>query len=146
MKKLFLIILFFAELVAAQTDWVKWEAQEISYELKTNLQTEEINKNFTAKVFSGLQKAYKFLVSDLDGDNCPFFPSCSEFFVHSVNEAGLIKASFMFTDRFIRDLNFFKGFDDYPLHISGKYYDPACNYTLISQKIKFYSGGDIVNE
>ncbi len=146
MKTVIIIILLFSSLIFSQTDWVKWEAKQISYEVKKEVIQPSAANGLGTKLVSGLQKFYKFFISDLDGDNCPFYPSCSKFFVESVNEAGLIKGSLMFTDRFIRDLNFFKGSNDYPKYINGKYYDPAYNYTLISQKIKYFPGDAVVKE
>lgn len=146
MRTIAVILLLFPYLIFSQTDWVKWEAKQISYEQRRAVIPSSSANGLGTKLASGLQKVYKFFISDLDGDNCPFYPSCSTFFVESVNEAGLIKGSLMFADRFIRDLNFFKGSNDYPEHISGKYYDPAYNYTLISQKIKYFTGDSVVKE
>ena len=131
----------------AQTDWVKWEAKQVTYELPTHQNHNYTidNSNFGMTILSVVRNAYYFFISDLDGDNCPFDPSCSAFFIQSVKETSIIKGTLMFADRFTRDLNFFKGMNHYPLLASNKFSDPVYNYTLHSEKIKFYSGRDIEN-
>lgn len=145
--RLLISFLFITEISSAQTDWVKWEAKEISYELITHQHHDyTIDKsNFGMTILSVVRNTYYFFISDLDGDNCPFEPSCSAFFLQSVKETSIIKGTLMFADRFTRDLNFFKGMNHYPLLSSNKFSDPAYNYTLHSVKIKFYSGSDIEN-
>lgn len=122
----------------AQTDWVRWEGKETSYELTpTHHHDYTLDKSsFGMTLFSVLRNTYYFFISDLDGDNCPFEPSCSAFFLQSVKETSIFKGSLMFADRFTRDLNFFKGTDHYHLLASKKFSDPAYNYTLHSEKIK----------
>lgn len=139
MKNILLIILFSALNSYAQTDWQKWDVQKVSYELPAIQRHDySIDKtNFGTKILSVARNAYYFFISDLDGDNCPFAPTCSAFFIQSVKEANLIKGTLMFADRFTRDINFFKGMNHYRLNSSGKFFDPAYNYTFDSQKIKF---------
>ena len=40
-------------------------------------------------------KIYKFLVSPLLGNNCRFFPTCSEYFIDSIKEFGFLKGTFL---------------------------------------------------
>ncbi|OGV01944.1 MAG: hypothetical protein A3J84_05585 [Ignavibacteria bacterium RIFOXYA2_FULL_37_17] len=123
----------------AQSDWARWEGKEISYELtSTHHHDYALDKSgFGMTILSVFRNAYYFFISDLDGDNCPFEPSCSEFFLQSVKETSIFKGTLMFADRFTRDLNFFKGMNHYPILASNKFSDPAYNYTLHSAKIKF---------
>lgn len=135
MRKFFLIIFFSAVVSSAQTDWVKWGAEQVAYEIKNN---KEQTRN--AGLLASVQSAYKFLISDHDGDNCPFYPSCSQFYVEAVNNSGFVKGTLMFADRFTRDLNFFKGWKHYPIdRKTGKFFDPAYNYTLNPNAIQFLS-------
>lgn len=129
----------------SQTDWVKWDAEVISYKIgdQTNRFKGNENKTYDSGIISLLRNTYAFFISDLDGDNCPFYPSCSNFFVQSVAETGLIKGSLMFSDRFMRDMNLFKGKSHYPIHKSGKYFDPPINYTLLEEKIKYSFSGKV---
>ncbi len=122
----------------AQTDWVRWEGKETLYELPAiHHHDNTVDKSsFGMILLSVLRNTYYFFISDLDGDNCPFEPSCSAFFLQSVKETSIFKGSLMFADRFTRDINFFKGTDHYPLLTSRKFSDPANNYTLHSEKIK----------
>ena len=135
---LFLLILTYN--LNAQTDLTRWEGKEISYELTPahHHHNYALDKsNFGMTILSVFRNTYYFFVSDLDGDNCPFEPSCSAFLLQSIKETSIFKGTLMFADRFTRDLNFFKGTNHYPLLTTNKFSDPAYNYTLHSTKIKF---------
>ncbi len=122
----------------AQTDWVKWEGKETYYLLPvTHNHDYAVDKSSVGMIIlSVVRNTYYFFISDLDGDNCPFEPSCSAFFLQSVKETSIFKGTLMFADRFTRDLNIFKGLNHYPLLASNKFSDPAYNYTLDFTKIK----------
>ena len=51
------------------------------------------------KIFSYLLikiiKLYKLLVSPYLGNNCRYLPTCSEYFIDSLNEYGFIKGSIL---------------------------------------------------
>ena len=124
--------------LSAQTDWTKWEAKQVSYELPNHQHHDyTIDKSgFGLTILSAVRNAYYFFVSDLDGDNCAFSPSCSSFYLQAIKETSIIKGTLMFADRFTRDINFFKGSNHYTLLPSNKFFDPAHNYTLHSVNIK----------
>ena len=146
MKYFYLIsaLLFFSTNLLSQTDWEKWEKAKTDYTLKDNYRHRDYNfnsdnaGNFLVKSFVN---AYWFFVSDLDGDNCPFRPSCSSFFVDAVKETNIFQGTLMFFDRFTRDVNVFKE-AEYPREKSGFYYDPASLYTL-SGKINYIPANEI---
>ena len=46
-------------------------------------------------LFIGLIKFYKFFLSPLFGQNCRFLPSCSEYFIESLEVHGPIKGSYL---------------------------------------------------
>jgi len=148
MKNLFLLFLLTATITYAQTDWVKWEVQKASYVTfpVTDNSNQSSNSGFVSTLVSGLVSFYQFLISDLDGDNCPFYPSCSRFFVRAAKSSGIFKGTLMFVDRFTRDMNFFKGHTHYPLHKVGKFYDPSENYQLDQSRIKYIPSTKIVTE
>lgn len=135
---IFFTILFSIPLYA-QTELRKWEAKEISYTLPASVKRDyKIDTTNAGLTFlSLLRNTYYFFISDLDGDNCPFTPSCSKFFMDAVKETNVLKGLLMFSDRFTRDMNIFKGNDHYKLGNNGKLIDPPYNYTLNLQKIKF---------
>lgn len=124
--------------LSAQTDSTKWEAKPVSYDLPIHQNRDyTIDKSgFGLTIFSMARNAYYFFISDLDGDNCAFSPSCSSFYLQAIKETSIIKGTLMFADRFTRDINFFKGSNHYLLLPSNKFFDPAYNYTLHSVKIK----------
>lgn len=147
MKNLFLLIFVFITIsLNAQTDWQRWGAKEISYELpQPEKKDYSIDRSgFVPSTVSVLKNAYYFLISDLDGDNCPFHPTCSNFFVESVKETNIFQGALMFADRFTRDLNIFKK-GHYPLYKTGKFFDPVTNHKLSLNEIKVIPSNQIVN-
>ena len=144
---IFVFLFFlFTPFLYSQTDWVKWGKAEVSYTIKSDSYADETkveNPGITAGALSLLREIYAFFISDHDGDNCPFYPSCSNFYVKSVKEAGIIKGTLMFADRFTRDMNIFKSPSHYPRHTTGRFYDPPQNYTLHEDKIIYYSSETI---
>ena len=65
---------------------------------------------------------YWITFSDVDGEHCPFSPSCSEYLRITVRESGLIEGMLKFADRFTRDVTPIKT-GLYPVK-HGKLYDP----------------------
>lgn len=143
MKRIFLILIFSSALIA-QPDWERWEAKEVNYELQSISQKSyDINdSSLEMTILSTVKNGYYFFISDLDGDNCPFYPSCSAFLVESVKQTNFIQGALMFSDRFTRDLNLFKDPLNYHLHESGKFYDPVENYSLNPRKFILFSESD----
>ncbi len=45
------------------------------------------------KILIYLIKFYKYLLSPLIGNNCRYLPTCSEYFIDSLNEYGVLKGS-----------------------------------------------------
>ena len=138
--KLFFLFLFLGVIsISAQNEWTRWESKKVSYEIPADPDKEyQADKSgFGMTILSAVRNAYSFFISDLDGDNCSFSPSCSSFYLQSVKETSIFKGTLMFADRFTRDINFFKGANNYTLLPSNKFYDPASNYSLHSEKIKF---------
>jgi putative component of membrane protein insertase Oxa1/YidC/SpoIIIJ protein YidD len=138
------VLLFFSTNLFSQTDWKKWGKAKTDYTLKNTYRHRNYNfdsdnaGNFVVKSFANV---YWFFVSDLDGDNCPFRPSCSAFFVEAVRETNIFLGTLMFFDRFTRDTNIFKE-GKYPREKSGYYYDPSSLYTL-SGKIYYIPVNEI---
>ena len=62
-------------------------------------------------------KIYKYVISPLIGNNCRYLPTCSDYFIDSLNEFGFIKGSYMGTKRLLscHPIKFLGG---------GKGYDP----------------------
>ncbi len=136
MKVLFFI--FISVTIFAQTDLTRWEKKEPIYTKSVfSIKEETVTKNdvFTFLVKNS-QKVYKVVISDLDGENCPFYPSCSKFYVESVSKGGIIKGTLMFFDRFTRDLNIFRDRKHYDELPNGKLFDPVDNYLLKPDKFK----------
>ncbi len=128
MSKLLITLFFLITAVStAQQELMKWEGEKISYLLPASSHS-RIQPKEGNSLLSEFKFFYKNFVSEYDGDNCPFYPSCSNFFVEAVEETNLLNGSLLFADRFTRDMNFFKYYNHYPLDKSGKFYDPVQKY------------------
>lgn len=137
LMKLLLISLLLWTTAFSQSERLRWEKASVSY--KVDQSSEARDYSYTSKDISHLivksfTNVYWFLISDQDGDNCPFYPSCSSFLVNAVEETNLIQGTLMFFDRFTRDASFAGRHLRYSKHISGRLYDPSCYYTFLPPK------------
>jgi putative component of membrane protein insertase Oxa1/YidC/SpoIIIJ protein YidD len=148
MKFLFIIsfiCLFSLDSLISQTDWERWGKAETDYQLLNKFQHRDyfFNTDNPSKYFvKSLANVYWFFISDVDGNNCPFKPSCSSFFIQSIEETNLAQATLMFFDRFTRDMNIFK-MGHYPRTKEGYFYDPPSLYSL-ANPIEFIPSSEIV--
>ncbi len=126
MKSILFILFLFPAIFFSQTETHHWQVISNKYEL--NSKTKTVAKQTTGFV-SFLRNSYQFLISDYDGNNCPFYPSCSKFFVEAVQKTNLFEGFLMFADRFTRDLNYFNR-GNYEVKKFGKLYDPPDKYIL----------------
>ena len=147
--KVFLFSVLFTTSAFCQIENLKWQKADISYEKQIHTKKRDYSfKSENAGEFltKSLTNVYWFFISDVDGDNCPFRPTCSAFLLQSAKETNIFQASFMFFDRFTRDMNIAKGHDHYPRVSAGYYYDPPQNYTLNQGKIKYLPPAFIVED
>lgn len=124
MSKIILLILILSCKLTAQQDFKRWSKVIVSYEITVS---DEKNDTTNSEILTGLHRFYKYFISDLDGDNCPFSPSCSNFFIAAYNKTNLLKAALMFSDRFMRDTNIFNR-DNYKANLTGKLIDNPEDY------------------
>ncbi len=127
MKLLFLLILTSPFFLYAQSEMEKWEKSEHSYEIKPDKHSHQ-QESSGSSITSSFVSVYKFFISDLDGDNCAFNPSCSSFFSEAVYEVGFISGVLLFADRLTRDFNPAGRDENYQYKINGKYSDPVSRY------------------
>jgi putative component of membrane protein insertase Oxa1/YidC/SpoIIIJ protein YidD len=128
---------------------LKWRKADFSYEKQTHQSKRDYSfdsENAGEFLTKSLTNAYWIFISDVDGDNCPFRPTCSAYFLQSAKETNIFQASLMFFDRFTRDMNIAKGHDHYPRVNDGYYYDPPQNYTLNQGRIKYLPPAFIVDD
>lgn len=148
MKFVLVFILVISSHLFAQTDWVKWGKADYSYQVKDKNEYRDYkidNTNLGSGALKLFTDGYWFFLSDVDGDNCPFSPTCSSFFLKSVHKTNIFQGSLMFFDRFTRDMNIYKKNDRYPLAINMHFYDPPSLYTLKTRNIKYIPPHVIVN-
>ena len=136
--KIVWLILVFSFSLFAQTDWQRWQKSEINYAEKID----DPERSYSLRAddpFEFLLKTaavtYWFFISDVDGDNCPFDPSCSSFFLESVKASNIIEGTLMFADRFTRDFNVFNR-SDYRITRKGRLADPPEKYLLTTARLK----------
>ena len=142
------LLLFLCTSAFGQLDNLKWKKADLSYEKPDEYRKR--NYSFQADdagefIKKSFVNAYWFFISDVDGDNCPFSPTCSSFFMDATEETNIFQATLMFSDRLTRDTNPIKK-NRYPHGISGHYYDPATNYTLNQGRIKYLPPEFIVED
>ena len=132
----------FAQSGSAETDgrWVKWGKADYSYQMPDKFEHRDYSlkeKNTGRFLLKTFADTYWLLISDVDGDNCSFSPTCSNFFLQSVEATNLFQGSLMFFDRFTRDMDIFGKMGHYPYALDGYLYDPPSNYKLDKDSIKY---------
>lgn len=131
MKLLIIILIICSFSAFSQNESFKWEKAEYLY--RTDDSHNKRNITFDSDdpfeiITKSFVYSYRLFISDLDGDNCPFHPSCSSFLLDAVEETNIVTGTLMFFDRFTRDASFIGRNSRYPIHKSGKLYDPAHFY------------------
>jgi hypothetical protein len=147
-KNILVIACLFTVTLFSQTDWEKWGKADISYEIHNDKTQRSYNisgDNAGQIILRTTAVGYWFFISDVDGDNCPFSPTCSSFFLQSVKETNIIQGTLMFADRFTRDMDIFGRLTHYPIARNKHLYDPPSLYTLDRDKIKYIPAGILVN-
>ena len=134
------LILSYSFNTFAQTDWIKWGKADYSYQTKNP--AVQLNYSFDLSnpgrfFLKSLVNTYWFFISDVDGDNCSFSPTCSNFFMQSVEKTNIAEGSLMFFDRFTRDMDIFGKLNHYPRIQDGHFYDPPSLYIFNSDSIKY---------
>ena len=149
-KILFISLVLFPILLFSQSDWVKWEKADFDYRKSNEYRHRDYSydndSSASQYVVKTTANVYWYFVSDLDGDNCPFRPSCSAFFVESSKHTNVFQGTLMFLDRFTRDFNIYKRHKHYPRVMDGYYYDPVSLYTLDESKIKYVPSSAIIEQ
>jgi len=158
-KIFFISVLLFTGTVFSQTEnsnkldenagWVKWGKADDRYEKPNKFRHREYSfdsESVSGFVAKATANAYWYFFSDLDGDNCPFRPSCSAFFVQASKETNIVQGTLMFFDRFTRDINVYKRYEHYPRVKDGHYYDPVSLYTLDENKINYIPPSNTVTK
>jgi putative component of membrane protein insertase Oxa1/YidC/SpoIIIJ protein YidD len=136
-QRFILIFLFLPVLVFAQPEKERWGKAEDPYLQKYIFEERNYGINMvsvSSAIASSAMNLYWFFISDQDGDNCPFYPSCSHFFIESVKQTDLIRGSLMFADRFTRDMNIFNRRIKYPFIRNNRLYDPPELYKMTDTK------------
>jgi len=129
--KLFLLLLLISSSLCSQTDWDRWDKNEVDYRKESFSKVRDYsfsNLGFSGTLVKSSMVLYWTIISDVDGDNCPFYPSCSAFLIDAVKSTNIVQGTLLFFDRFTRDTNPFNRAEYYPFIKPGKFYDPVENY------------------
>ena len=51
--------------------------------------------NIFSKIIIKIIKFYQYVLSPYLGNNCRYLPTCSDYFIESIKEFGLLKGSFL---------------------------------------------------
>lgn len=149
-KKYFLLFITIFQLTNySQTDWVRWEKSDPTYQIADTYQERDYDLSIESTsdvIVKPVIIAYWFFISDVDGANCPFHPSCSSFLAQSMKETNLVQGTLMFFDRFTRDTNVFGRHEHYPLFGTNHYYDPISSYTLDENRIEYIPANTYIKE
>ncbi len=107
-----------------------WQPATVDYteEIPVKKKYYEITGDVSEVAFKLLVNSYRLLISEPDGDNCPFAPSCSRFFIESLQQTNVIEAVLMASDRLIRDTSFGNKYEHYHTDKFGKLIDPPSRY------------------
>ena len=144
-----LIFLTAAGNIFSQSEWKKWGKADYSYELPSNEGKRDYSldeKGAGNILLKSAADAYWIFISDVDGDNCSFSPTCSSFFLQAVHQTDIVQGALMFFDRFTRDMDIYKKYDQYPRVKDGHFYDPPALYTLNKNKIKYLPPSEVVDK
>lgn len=131
-----------------KTRWTKWGKAGYSYAVQNNFGHRNFSFDETSPqrfMLKSMLNAYWFFISDVDGDNCSFNPTCSNFFLKSVEMTNIFQGTLMFFDRFTRDMDIFGKSERYPYASNGYFYDPPSLYTLNNNKIRYIPPSVVVN-
>jgi len=142
--KLLLLIFFLSIIAHSQTDWVRWEKSDPDYKIPSETIKRQYDLSIQSigdVVLKPVINAYWFFISDVDGDNCPFYPSCSSFLFTSIKQTNIFQGTLMFFDRFTRDTNIFERSSHYPFYGKYHFYDPVDLYILDEYLIKIIPAG-----
>lgn len=107
-----------------------WQPAAVDYteDIPVRKKYYEINGDISEVVFKILVNGYRLFISEPDGDNCPFTPSCSRFFIESLRQTNLFEAVLMASDRLIRDTSFGNKYEHYHIDKFGRLIDPPSRY------------------
>jgi putative component of membrane protein insertase Oxa1/YidC/SpoIIIJ protein YidD len=114
----FAFVLFCQLPAIGQGEHQRWEKRQNLYQSANSFTDSQIIRQDEESKSLGLLKAaltlYKTFVSNVDGDRCPFYPSCSSFFIHAVRKTDFLEGTLLFADRFTRDANIYDRYGRYP--------------------------------
>lgn len=147
-QHIFFITILLTTSAFCQLQNLKWQKADITYEQPDQIEHRVYSfesDNAGEFLKKSLINTYWFFISDVDGDNCAFRPSCSTFFVDAIGETNIFQAALMFSDRLTRDTNPVK-WNNYPREKNGHYYDPSINYTLVQAKINYMPPTFVVDD
>ncbi|MBK6681834.1 MAG: membrane protein insertion efficiency factor YidD [Ignavibacteriales bacterium] len=128
--KLLCVLCVLCGLFNSQSFTQSWEPKPIDYteEIQAKSKYYKIEGDIPEAAFKLLVNGYRLFISEPDGENCPFNPSCSRFFVEALGQTNIIEAFLLTSDRLIRDTSFGNKFKHYHIDKYGYLVDPPSRY------------------
>lgn len=108
----------------------RWEKVPVQYSIPIAEEEPKFDLKFNTPedyLLKPILNTYRVIISDADGANCPFDPSCSHFFLEAVDKTNFLEGLLLFSDRFQRDANVFNR-TDYFLSQNRRLSDPVERY------------------
>jgi putative component of membrane protein insertase Oxa1/YidC/SpoIIIJ protein YidD len=107
-----------------------WEKKPIDYTdtIRTQVKYYELKGDIPEVAMKLLVNGYRLFISEPDGENCPFKPSCSRFLIEALKRTNLFEAILLASDRLIRDTSFSDKYKHYPSDKHGYLIDPPNRY------------------
>ena len=120
--------------IEAQSKLDHWGKQPVVYvkQEKITAQNYSLIKNSVGETLSNLViLPYHVFISDVDGDRCPFHPTCSAFYMQACRQTNIVQGTLMLFDRLTRDANVIDRSEHYKYDRKTKrLIDPVSNYRL----------------
>ncbi|MCO4745626.1 MAG: membrane protein insertion efficiency factor YidD [Proteobacteria bacterium] len=119
-----MILLWATLTLGAESDWGPWGDR---WAPVGDVEAVERHEHEPAGAFESLYRWYRQL-PDKSAGGCPYYPTCSGYFILNVRENGPLLAGLYTWDRLMREYPFMEKADHYPLvtpHGTPRFYDPV---------------------
>jgi Domain of unknown function DUF37. len=107
-----------------------WQPKEVDYgvEIPPGPEFHKLEGSLPEVSVKLFVNAYRLIISNPDGERCPFSPSCSRFFVEAVKQTNIFEAILLSSDRLIRDTSAGNRLSQYSIDATGHLIDPPSRY------------------
>jgi putative component of membrane protein insertase Oxa1/YidC/SpoIIIJ protein YidD len=115
MRVLLLAVMIALQAAPASASEAEWGPWEQAWAPVGSIEAVPQRKSHRAGLFEAMYRWYRRISSSRDGAVCPYYPTCSGFFILSVRAHGPLLGALYTFDRFTREYPFMERADHYPL-------------------------------